>query len=54
MSVNCPNCDGNLLYGALLDAVTGQRGYGCDSCTMGYTTGELKDKGVLSDSEVPA
>lgn len=43
--MNCPNCDGELEYGALLDTVTGQRGYGCDTCSMGYTTSELRRKG---------
>lgn len=44
MTLTCPqgDCDGTLEYGALLDAVTGQRGYGCDTCTMGYTMTDLE------------
>lgn len=45
----CPrgDCGGELSYGALLDCVTGQRGYGCDTCDYAFTKGELKRKGVL-------
>jgi hypothetical protein len=45
----CPRdeCGGDLSYGALLDTVTGQRGWGCDECDYAFSTGELKRKGAL-------
>ena len=46
---SCPRdeCDGELEYGALLDARKGIRGYGCDECAYGFTTGDLKRRGVI-------
>jgi predicted RNA-binding Zn-ribbon protein involved in translation (DUF1610 family) len=33
---DCPNCGNELEAGALLDCITGQRGYDCDNCDMAY------------------
>ncbi len=37
----CPGCGAELDYGALLDTVTGQRGYACGECNVVYSSLEV-------------
>jgi len=37
----CPGCGATLEYGALLDCVTGQRGWACDECNVAYSSLEV-------------
>lgn len=47
----CPKgCGTNLEYGSFADVYNGIRGYSCSECNMIWTTGELKQKGVISDA----
>jgi len=37
MTKTCPNCGStNLESGVILDCMTGQKGYGCNSCNYSY------------------
>jgi len=40
-SHHCPKCGAALEYGALLDCVTGQRGWACDECNVVYSSLEV-------------
>jgi hypothetical protein len=37
----CPKCGTSLEYGALIDTVTGQRGWACDECNVTYSCLEV-------------
>jgi hypothetical protein len=37
----CPKCGASLDYGALLDTVTGKRGWACDECNVVYSSLEV-------------
>lgn len=47
---DCPRgCGNKLEYGKFTDARLGIRGYSCPECSIIWTTGELKRKGVIED-----
>ncbi len=37
----CLRCGSELDYGALLDSVTGQRGWACNECNVAYSSLEV-------------
>jgi len=46
----CPKgCDNTLEYGHFADARKGIRGYSCSECGYIWTTGDLKQMGVIED-----
>jgi ribosomal protein S27AE len=37
----CPKCGASLEYGALIDTVTGKRGWACGECNVVYSSLEV-------------
>jgi len=48
---SCPRdgCDGDLEYGAVVDARKYIVGYGCTECPYAFTTWNLKQRGVIEE-----